>query len=169
MIIPFIPSQRHISISHLLSPTHHPPSLHLKLTRSPLLFTSSTHFQVARVKPLAMSHPRSTLHWIQFRLESKTNHIGRWQGDDGFMTDDDIHKNKHPLLPVVEIWGSAVVAFVATYVVGWTNPWKANRVPSRAIIPCFVPNRFFPVLFFQLTRDLILPYIILLSFPEDIK
>ena len=90
LIIPFIPSQRHISISHLLSPTHHPPSLHLKLTRSPLLFTPSTHFQVARVKPLAMSHPRSTLHWIQFRLESKTNHIGRWPGDDGFMTDDDI-------------------------------------------------------------------------------
>ena len=24
VIIPFIPSQRHISISHLLSPTHHP-------------------------------------------------------------------------------------------------------------------------------------------------
>ena len=115
-----------------------------------------------------MSHPRSTLHWIQFRLESKTNHIGRWHSDDGFMSDDDdIWNNKHPLLPVVAIWGSAVVAFVATYVVGWTNPWKANRVPSRAIIPCRVPNRFFPVLFFQLTRDLILPYIILLSFPED--
>ena len=90
LIIPFNPSQRHISISHLLSPTHHPPSLHLKLTRSPLLFIHSTHFQVARVKPLAMSHPRSTLHWIQFRLESKTNHIGRWHGDDGFITDDDI-------------------------------------------------------------------------------
>ena len=89
VIIPFIPSKRHISISRLLSPNQLQTSLHLKLTRSPLLFTSSTHFQVARVKPLAMSHPRSTLHWIQFRLESKTNYIGRWRGDDGFMSDDD--------------------------------------------------------------------------------
>ena len=64
LIIPFIPSQRHISISHLLSPTYHPPSLYLKLTR-PLL-SSSTHFQIALVEALAMSHPKSTLHWINF-------------------------------------------------------------------------------------------------------